>query len=239
MKQNLAPSVSVIIPALNEAEMLPKLLRDLEVQNSRIKEIIVVDGGSIDETAALAQHFPKVSVLQAKKANVAFQRNMGAKHASSTWLLFLDADVRLEPSLVKNALAELSSRNLDIGCPLYIPATNKRLIQLLYQFFNAMFLLFEKYSPSGGGMGIIVRKKTYLQAKGFDETLTYEDAAFIRAAAQIGTFGMLSEKIYVSVRRFEKQGILKVFLLYLLLSIFFIFGQFRLANAIKYDYNYR
>jgi glycosyltransferase involved in cell wall biosynthesis len=236
---NTSDSVSVIIPVLNEAETISGLLSDLEKQQAHIAEILVVDGGSQDNTEAVVATFPPVTFLKSPKANVAFQRNVGAQKAKSTWLLFLDADSRIDQSAIQNMLREMKRRKLDIGCPLFEPMTNKRSLQATYQFFNAFFVLFEMIAPSGGGMGIVVKKSVFDKASGFDESLTYEDIAFIRRASRMGKFGMLSEKIGISVRRFEKQGSARVVLTYLVLSLFFITGQFRLANRIKYSYDYR
>jgi glycosyltransferase involved in cell wall biosynthesis len=239
LAMNTSDSVSVIIPVLNEAETIGELLSDLEKQQAHIAEILVVDGGSQDNTEAVLATFPHATLLKSPKANVAFQRNVGAQKAKSTWLLFLDADSRIDQSAIQNMLREMKRRKLDIGCPLFKPMTQRRSLQMTYQVFNAFFVLFEKVVPSGGGMGIVVKKSVFDKASGFDESLTYEDIAFIRRASRMGKFGILSEKIGISVRRFEKQGSARVVLKYLVLSLFFITGQFRLANRIKYSYDYR
>lgn len=217
---NTSDSVSVIIPVLNEAETIGGLLSDLEKQQAHIAEIIVVDGGSRDNTEAVVAIFPRVTFLKSPKANVACQRNVGAKRATRAWLLFLDADSRVDQTAIQNMIKEMKGRSLDIGCPLYKPLTNKRSLQVTYQIFNAFFVLFEKIAPSGGGMGIVVKKSVFDKVSCFDESLTYEDIAFIRRASRIGRFGMLSEKIGISVRRFEKQGSFRVVLTYLVLSLF-------------------
>ncbi len=239
MKTSIANSISVIIPVLNEAETISGILTDLAKQKAHIHEIFVIDGGSRDGTEKIVKKFPHVTFLKSLKANVAFQRNLGAKQAKGPWLLFLDADSRIDQDAAHNMIREMIDRNLSIGCPLYEPMTNRSSLQITYQFFNAFFVLFEKIAPSGGGMGMLVRKSLFQQVNGFDETLTYEDIAFIRRASKLGKFSILSEKIGISVRRFEKQGTIKVLAAYLLLSIFFITGQFKLANYIKYSYDYR
>jgi glycosyltransferase involved in cell wall biosynthesis len=239
LKNSIANCVSVIIPVLNEAETISGILSDLQGQQAYVTSVIVVDGGSSDATELQAKKFPFVTFVRAAKANVAHQRNVGALKASGKWLVFVDADVRLSKGAIKHMIAEMEARQLDIGCPLYKPTTDKRFLQFVYQFFNAFFVLFQRLAPSGGGMGIVVRSELFTKADGFDETLTYEDIAFIRKASRLGKFGMLCEKIEISVRRFEKQGTVRVFAVYLLLSIFFITGQFKLANRIRYHYDYR
>ncbi|TDL98399.1 glycosyltransferase family 2 protein [Macrococcus brunensis] len=100
-------SVTVIIPARNEAHNLPHLLTSLQQQNIPY-ECLVIDDGSTDETAAIARQFgatvltpPKREDWQGKSAACYF----GAEHAKSDHLLFLDADVTLDhPQALKNLL---------------------------------------------------------------------------------------------------------------------------------------
>ncbi len=91
--------ISVIIPALNEAKALPATLEALLVQPGRF-EVILVDGGSTDETVALASRYPGVRVLAAPRGR-AHQMNAGAEVARGDLLLFLHADTLLPPGAVR------------------------------------------------------------------------------------------------------------------------------------------
>ena len=80
-------NVSIIVPVLNEAAQLKKLMNQLRLlKDEWVKEIIIVDGGSTDgSTETLAKEF---TVIQSEKGR-AKQMNTGAQHATGTWLLFL------------------------------------------------------------------------------------------------------------------------------------------------------
>ena len=108
----MVPELSIVIPTLNEAEVLPWLLADLAAQAGIALEVLVSDGGSTDGTPALAAtalagHQLAGSVLSGP-AGRGRQLNRGAARARGEWLLFVHADSRLpEPAALAQALATL------------------------------------------------------------------------------------------------------------------------------------
>jgi glycosyltransferase involved in cell wall biosynthesis len=230
--------VSVIIPTLNEEQYIAATIASAQVQDG-VREIIVVDAGSTDATAQV------VAEIAARDARVQFiphhppvggQRTLGGMRASGDLLLFIDADVMLPEDFVRSAIARMQQRRASIAIPYYSPGKSTLGIRATYFFFNMMFLLFARIAPSGAGGGILVRSELFRTLGGFDPSLTYDDIAFIRKAARRGKFIVLSHHIVVSDRRFRSEGVIPMLLKYLLLSIFFIFGLFRLANVIKYPF---
>ena len=85
-------NISIIIPVLNEAENIPKLKQHLSLQSTTniIEEIIIVDGGSRDNTIEIAKSLT-TKVINSRKGR-AIQMNLGAKHARGSILYFLHAD---------------------------------------------------------------------------------------------------------------------------------------------------
>lgn len=102
--------ISVIIPALNEAKVLPATLDDLSAQPGDF-ETILVDGGSTDATLAIAARYPGVRVMTSPRGRAA-QMNAGAAVATGDILLFLHADTCLPP----DAIAELNRLQADPDC---------------------------------------------------------------------------------------------------------------------------
>ena len=86
-------TLSIIIPILNEEENIGKLLGHLIENSSKenISEIIVVDGGSIDDSVSIVKQFEQVTFLKSEKGR-AKQMNVGAKNAKGNILYFLHAD---------------------------------------------------------------------------------------------------------------------------------------------------
>jgi glycosyltransferase involved in cell wall biosynthesis len=105
------PLVSVVIPSWNHREELVECLSSLEAQTYRPFEVIVVDDGSTDGTAArvarvrVSYPFRFIQLMENKGAAAA--RNLGAKRSEGAFLLFLDADVELRPHAIERMVNEL------------------------------------------------------------------------------------------------------------------------------------
>ena len=115
----LAPSVSVIIPARNEERNLPALLRSLVSQPLKPREILVVDDGSTDQTAATAQQFGAVVIpsrpLPDGWRGKTWACHQGAQAATGDLLLFLDADTWFEPNGLGRLLAGHTGGAFSVG----------------------------------------------------------------------------------------------------------------------------
>ena len=106
MNHSTSAILSVIIPALNEADHLPELLRDLQTQRDISLEIIIGDGGSSDATQTIADAFG-VRWVQSQRGR-GVQMNAAVQQASGAYYLFMHADSRIEdPYLLRNALEAL------------------------------------------------------------------------------------------------------------------------------------
>ena len=110
------PTVSVIIPARNAAATITATLAGLAAQQPAPDEVIVVDDGSSDGTAALAEAAGVVSrVLRGAGAGPGAARNTGAAAATGEVLAFLDADCEPQPGWLAAALAALAQADLVQG----------------------------------------------------------------------------------------------------------------------------
>src|SRR5687768_12694175 len=106
-------SVSIIIPTLNEARCLERTLRCLSILYPPPQEILVVDGGSDDETVAIANQFP-TTVLHSDRAQRSTQMNLGAAHATGDILCFVHGDTLVPDDLV--VLVEKTLADGAIAC---------------------------------------------------------------------------------------------------------------------------
>ena len=229
------PSLSVVIPALNEERHVSSLLSDVFRQTRRADEVIVVDAGSEDDTVSIVKQFPGVVVL-AGSPPVAAGRNLGGQSTRGDVLIFLDADVRLSESFFEGLLEEIKDRRLDVACPQYVPHDSTPAIRGVQGFFNLLFKNFERLLPSGAGHCIAVRGEIFRKSKAFDPALKFDDIELIRRLAKGRRFGIVAKRVYVSDRRYREHGVPKMLLSYLLMSLFFALGKYRWANRIEYEF---
>lgn len=226
-------TISVIIPTLNESAAIPKLLNDLAQQSLKPHEIIVVDGNSTDGTTALARSYKGVTVVTSKRG-VGIQRSTGGFHAQGEFLYFLDADVRIDSDFIAESYAQITKQQLDCACPKYTPVTQSFSVQLVFSLLNWLFFVGQKHFPAGAGPCIIVKRSVFKKAHGFTAKLLVDDLDFVHRVGKKCNFGILTQPVFVSDRRFQKFGVMTTTLQYLKISWLFIRGELQKTNSIQY-----
>ena len=99
------PTVSAIIPTHNRSQTLLRALRSVYSQRIPVNEVIVIDDGSSDDTAARIQaEFPGVNLICQAQNGVSHARNRGIDAAQGEWLAFLDSDDEWLPIKVETQL---------------------------------------------------------------------------------------------------------------------------------------
>jgi len=202
-------TLTVVIPALNEAEGLGRILTQLSFQTQRPEQIIVADAQSTDATREVAAGLG-ASVVEGGMPAVG--RNAGAAAATSELLLFLDADVDLDSSFIAEAVAEFFERDLTIAGariePLEREPGNLFACEVANFYLDAM----QYVSPHAPGFCMLTRRATHEAIGGFDEeVLLAEDHDYAQRAAKLGRFRILRcSPVRTSMRRIEKEGILQL-----------------------------
>jgi glycosyltransferase involved in cell wall biosynthesis len=212
------PTISVIIPTLNEEAYLPKLLESLAKQTVNDFEVIVSDGPSKDKTRVVAKSFadqlPAFTLVTNQHAGLPVQRNDGAKKARGEWFIFIDADSVLLPYAIERILIFIHSNQPTIFTTWFRPDSevNGDAILTLFMNFEMEGSLVLK-RPHAPGPLAAVRKDAYRAVGGYDESLNWlEDLDFSTRLYKAGYhMSILRETLGVwSLRRFRKQGTLKV-----------------------------
>lgn len=109
-----SPTVSVVIPCYNGAPFLRETLESALNQTHPPLEIIVIDDGSTDDSAAIAELFgPPVRVIRQENQGESVARNRGIDEAQGEWLAFLDADDLWKPTKLERQIAHVEE---NIGC---------------------------------------------------------------------------------------------------------------------------
>ncbi|MBN1892009.1 MAG: glycosyltransferase [Clostridiales bacterium] len=140
-ERTTTPSISVIIPARNEEENLPLLLRDLSAQSATVREIIVVDDMSEDGTARVARENGAKLIRPDNKpegwTGKTWACQNGADAAAGEILLFLDADVRLDP----DGICSFVEAFRKAGCVISVQPYHRT--EKLYEQFSIIFNLIQ------------------------------------------------------------------------------------------------
>ena len=211
--------LSIIVPALNEAARIEATLASLAPMRSRGHEVIVVDGGSSDATAALAAPLAD-RVLPAPRGR-ARQMNAGAAQARGDALVFLHADNRLPDSadrLVTEALAASGRAwgRFDVA----IEGTHP-MLPVIAWFMNLRSRL---TGIATGDQAMFVRRDAFARVGGFPALALMEDVALSATLKALSRPACLRAKTVTSGRRWETKGVLRTVLLMWRLRLSFFFG---------------
>ncbi len=196
------PSVSVIIPCLNGEAQIAKAIAS--ASNAGADEIIVVDGGSTDDTVMIARQSARVVV--SPKAGRAGQQNFGASLATGDVLLFLHADCRLSSDGVTELSKRLNVGDVVGGCfQQKIDASELRF--RIMEAGNAWRVRLLKWAY--GDQAIFVKRDVFERLNGFPSIRFMEDLFFMKKLKSVGHVVLLNSRLIVSARRWQHQGILR------------------------------
>lgn len=229
------PTLSVVIPTLNEAVRLPPLLEALNNQVLKPDEIIVADAGSKDGTPEVARQFGARVV---KGGRPGPGRNAGAKASKSDLIFFLDADVMPGPGFLARAVGEFEDKRLVVATtgisPLEEDATN----QMIAETTNLYLQVVQGFSPHAPGFCILIRRYVHDEIGGFDEKVKLaEDHDYVQRAAKYGAFEVLSNvHVPVSMRRMEKEGLTKLAFKYLWCEMYALAGKPIYSTPFDYEF---
>lgn len=195
-------SVSIIIPTLNEEGCLGETLALLRAH--RPHELIVVDGGSSDDTCRLAENGAD-ALLHGTRGRAA-QMNRGAEHATGDILLFLHADCSLEAGALDEAERLLRQRGVTAGCF----SMTVRAHGLLYRSIDACATARVRLTGLAyGDQGLFVLRERFQQLGGFPPLRLMEDLFFSRQLRRHGRIVVGARRIFVSPRRWQTVGLLR------------------------------
>ncbi|WP_394974791.1 TIGR04283 family arsenosugar biosynthesis glycosyltransferase [uncultured Croceitalea sp.] len=205
MTKGTSPKISIIIPVLNEAKIIGKLLAHL-IKNSsteNIKEILLVDGGSTDATTKVAEPF-NITIISCKKGR-ARQLNYGAKKATGELLYFLHADT-FPPKGFDTLILNAFLNGAETGCfRMQFDSKNPSL-----RFF-AWLSRINHTLCRGGDQSLFITKSLFSKNFGFNEDyMIYEDSEFISRLYKETKFKILPEKVVTSARKYHQKGWLHV-----------------------------
>ncbi|SHJ28573.1 transferase 2, rSAM/selenodomain-associated [Arenibacter nanhaiticus] len=205
MKNNNQKTISIIIPVLNEEKHLRTLIDYLKANSNKanIEEIMVIDGGSEDQSASIAMELG-VRLLKSEKGR-AKQMNHGAKHALGDILYFLHVDTFPPNNFDQHILKEVD-QGYETGC--------FRMVFDSRHWFLRFFAFLSRLNLKicrGGDQSLYITKALFQSAKGYNEQyIIYEDSEFIGRLYQMTAFKVMPQNVTTSARKYRQIGLLRL-----------------------------
>jgi glycosyltransferase involved in cell wall biosynthesis len=199
--------VSVIIPTLNEEELIAKTLGPL-----RGYEVIVVDGGSRDRTVSLAKQLG-ARVVVAEGLNIPESRNLGSSLASGDLLIQLDADTFIDGEKVAAVESVLAEPDVVGGTFRLYPYDGEWYHKAFAAFVYIALLVMSRtpvrIKPRLGGAVVFMRRAAFEAIGKYWSNPVCEDQYIAKMLAGVGRFVYVNEIVYTSARRLVKWGFLR------------------------------
>jgi len=215
----MAPRLSIVVPALNEAANLARLLPDLVVREPRA-EVLVVDGGSDDDSRAVVARVPSVRWLWGPRGR-ARQMNAGARAAQGEVFLFLHADTSLPPGAGAAILDALGDAGV-VGGRFDVRLDSRRpLLRAVAWLMNRRSRL---TGISTGDQGIFVRRAAFDALGGYPDIPLMEDVELTRRLKRCGRLAALSLRVTTSARKWEDEGVVRTIVLMWTLRLLYALG---------------
>lgn len=196
------PSISIIIPTLDEAEFIAGTLAS--IPRGPGLEVIVVDGGSRDDTPAIAQSLG--ALVLSSSPGRARQMNVGADSSKKDLLLFLHGDTRLPEGFTglihqcfRNPRVVAGAFRLGLAPPLKGSAFIEKMANLRAEKFHLPY----------GDQAIFVPAKLFKNLGGYSEIPLLEDVDLVRRLRKIGRLEVIPVPVVSSSRRWKKRGVWK------------------------------
>lgn len=210
--------ISIIIPAYNEEKNIAKLISYLkEITTSDKTEIILVDGGSRDNTMVEAEK-TGVRVLMSPNKGRASQMNFGAKQAKGETLYFLHSDTYPPSTFIDDISRELN-RGSQCGCfRLQFDSEHRALS------FYSWFTRFDIDLFRFGDQSLFVKRDLFQKVGGFDEKMiVMEDQEIVSRLKEHAQFAIIPKSVTTSARKYARIGVFKLqFVFTCILSLYYM-----------------
>jgi glycosyltransferase involved in cell wall biosynthesis len=217
---NTPNELTIVIPAKNEAKLIPRLLTSLTNQDySKMPStrVLVADANSTDGTHEIVLSFRdrlNVSVIRGGMPSVG--RNLGAAQAESEYVLFLDADIELaHASVVRRAVELAQFKHLHCVTTNIFCRGGSWIDQLVYAGNDFFQYLSRLHHPFATGMFMLFERKKFWELGGFHEQAQFGEDYLLSQQVERSRFGIVRGGVYTTNRRFQRMGHLRVGWLFL------------------------
>jgi rSAM/selenodomain-associated transferase 2 len=222
--------ISIIIPTYNEEEHIGPLVAHLWLNSQGlVREIVVIDGGSQDNTLNLAAQAGAQAYLSPRKGRAA-QMNLGASMVQGAVLYFVHAD-SFPPATYVQDILEAIQAGYPLGCFRFRFNSNKLLLKI-----NSYCTRFDRIMCRGGDQTLFLLRTVYDDLEGYkDDYLIMEEYDLILRARKKYPFRIIPKDVMVSARKYDHNGYFRVNLANLTVFMMFFAGfpQLKMVNTYK------
>lgn len=208
--------ISIIIPVLNEEYSINELLQQLQDFRKQGHEVIIVDGGSSDNTVSISNLLAD-NVIKSESGR-ALQMNKGVEFSNNDILWFLHADTLITENAVDKILQALNKKdwgrfNIKLSGSSFL----FRIIEKMINFRSCVFGI------ATGDQGIFIKRKVFDSVKGYSNIPLMEDIDLSQKLKKLSRSVCIKETLTTSSRRWEQKGILStVFLMWRLRFLYWL-----------------
>jgi glycosyltransferase involved in cell wall biosynthesis len=212
--------LTIVIPAKNEAKLIPRLLTSLTNQDySKMAStrVLVADANSTDGTPEIVMSFrDRLNVGVIRGGMPSYGRNQGAAQADSQYVLFLDADIELaDNALIRRCIERTQKKQLHCVTTNIVCKDGSWVDKLFYagnDFFQYLSYL---HRPFATGMFMLFDRKKFWELGGFHEQILFAEDYRLSQKVERQRFAIVRGGVYTTNRRFKRMGHLKVGWLFL------------------------
>ncbi len=199
------PTISIIIPTLNEAQTIGPLVSHLFAHKEAcLEEIIVVDGGSKDDTVSVARA-AGATVITCSNCGRAPQMNKGAAVAKGSILYFVHSDTTPPASYLKDIQSAIKE-GYKIGCFRGRYRGRNPLLRI-----NSFFTRFNKLWCRGGDQTLFITRSFFEELGQYrPDCVIMEEYELIQKAQKLASFKIIPKEVVVSTRKYDERPYLRV-----------------------------
>lgn len=222
--------LSIIIPVYNEEESIGELIRHLKKNSDqRLSEIVVVDGGSSDDTFEKAREAGALFYISPVKGRAA-QMNHGTACTTGEIIYFVHAD-SFPPSSYLDDIFTAVRNGYSAGCYRFRFNSDRLMLKI-----NSWFTRFDRIMCRGGDQTLFIRRKLFEELGGFrSDFLIMEDYDLLQKIQRVSQFKILPKDTIVSARKYENNHYLKVNIVNFIIFMMYFSGasQNTMVHAYK------
>ena len=222
LRNGKPPSISVIVPTLNEEESIETCLKSVRNQKVSDFELILSDGESNDKTVEASRRYVDKIIVSSNRG-IGTQQNLGAKFAEGEILVFIHADTVVGESLLEEISGATNDGYIGGGCVVKTVGEGYK-CKLFDETIKLINMILNSFNIICTGEVLFFRKDVVMKNEGFRDVF-FEDADMLLRARNDGKLKLLKSTVVTSGRRFREGFWKKMIFEWMLYAILTLLGR--------------